>query len=73
MARRSSEYAAFLQRLRRARERAGLSQSEAARRIGKPQSFVPKCESGERRVDAVELLAFARAYGLPIGYFYRLS
>jgi len=50
---------------------AALSQTEAARRLGKPQSFVSKCESGERRVDVVELLAFARVYGVAVTFFYR--
>lgn len=67
MARRSAEYASFLKRLRGARERAGLTQAETARRLGKPQSYISKCESGERRVDVVELKAFARAYGVPVG------
>jgi hypothetical protein len=35
----------------------------------KPQSFVSKCESGERRVDFVELKEFARVYKVPISYF----
>lgn len=69
MARRSAEYGAFLRRLREARERAGLSQAETARRLGKPQSYVSKCESGERRVDVVELKAFSRVYGVPITFF----
>jgi len=66
MARRSSEYLLFLKRLRQARTDAGLSQAAAAKRLGKPQSFVSKCESGERRVDVVELKAFARIYGVPV-------
>ena len=33
------------------------------------QSFVSKCESGERRVDIVELKAFARIYGASIEFF----
>ena len=69
MARRSSEYVQFLKRLRQAREDAELSQAAAAKRLGKPQSFVSKCESGERRVDVVELKAFARIYGVPITFF----
>jgi hypothetical protein len=34
-----------------------------------PQSFVSKCESGERRVDAVELQIFAKLYGKELSYF----
>ena len=71
MARHDPAYMAFLKRLRRARTEAALSQTEAARRLGKPQSFVSKCESGERRVDVVELLAFARVYGVAVTFFYR--
>jgi len=37
--------------------------------LAKPQSYVSKCESGERRVDVVELKDFARLYGVRIGYF----
>jgi len=70
MARRTVDYSAFLKRLRRARQHAGISQEEAGRRLGKPQSYVSKCESGERRVDVVELMAFARIYGVPINFFY---
>jgi len=69
LARRSAEYGSFLRKLRDARAEAGLSQAAVARRLGKPQSFVSKCESGERRVDVVELKAFARVYSLPITYF----
>jgi hypothetical protein len=29
-----------------------------------------KSENDERRVDAVELIEFARAYGVPITFFY---
>jgi len=59
----------FIARLRQAREDAGLTQVEAARQIGRPQSFISKCESGERRVDGVELQQFARMYGKEIGFF----
>jgi transcriptional regulator with XRE-family HTH domain len=50
--------------LGKARVDAGMTQAQAATRLGKPQSLLSKCESGERRVDAVELLAFCEAYDL---------
>lgn len=55
--------------LRQAREEAGLNQVEAASLIGKPQSFISKCESGERRIDVIELKAFARLYGKDLSFF----
>lgn len=69
VARNSAEYASFRRRLRRLRIESGLSQTEVARRLDRPQSFVSKCESGERRVDMVELLAFARIYGVGVQAF----
>ena len=62
-------YDRFLVRLREARRQAGLTQAEVARRLGKHQSFLSKCESGERRVDFVELLVFAELYGVDVSYF----
>lgn len=62
-------YAAFRKRLKDARKHAGLSQTVAAAILEKPQSFLSKCESGERRVDFVELKEFARIYGVPLSYF----
>lgn len=47
----------------RERKRAGLSQAALAAKLGKPQSYVSKCEQGERRVDVVELLEIADALG----------
>lgn len=63
-------YRRFLTRLREARGQAGLTQEEAARRLGKPQSFLSKCESGERRLDFVEVLALAELYGVDIRFFF---
>jgi transcriptional regulator with XRE-family HTH domain len=63
------EYRRFLARLRAAREQAGLTQAEVAKRLRRPQSFVSKCEAGERRVDVVELAAFAGLYHRPVGFF----
>ncbi len=62
-------YRRLLERLRAARVKAGLTQVDVAKRLGKPQSFVSSCESGQRRIDVVELHEFARLYGVKTGYF----
>ena len=62
-------YRAFLQRLKQARKEAGLTQMQVARVLNRPQSFVSKFESGERRVDFVELQYLARIYKKPLAYF----
>jgi len=69
MARRSAAYKHFLTRLRQARIEAGLTQMEVAKKLRRPQSFVSKCESGERRVDVVELGEFARLYRRDLNFF----
>jgi transcriptional regulator with XRE-family HTH domain len=40
-----------------------LTQTELAARLGQPQSYVSKYESGERRLDLPELRAIASALG----------
>ncbi|MDP2896380.1 MAG: helix-turn-helix transcriptional regulator [bacterium] len=65
----SREYAVFLRELRTTRKRSGLTQVDLAARLGETQSFVSKCERGERRLDIVELRAFCRAFGLSLPAF----
>ncbi len=62
-------YAHFLVRLREAREQAGLTQDDLASRLGETQSFVSKCERGERRMDVVELREFCKAMGITLDRF----
>ncbi len=58
----SKEYREIIERLIKARKDAGLTQVEVANLLGKPQSFVSKVESRERRLDIVEIKQFARIY-----------
>lgn len=56
----------LLYQLRTARR---LSQTDIARRIKKSQSVVSKYESGERRLDVIELRAVCRAIGISLSDF----
>ena len=47
----SRRYRTILDRLRKVREEAGLTQTELARSLWRSQTWVSKCELGERRVD----------------------
>ena len=47
--------------LAKVRKDAKVTQDELAARLGKPQSFVSSYESGQRRVDVLELVAIAAA------------
>jgi transcriptional regulator with XRE-family HTH domain len=44
----------------------GLRQVDLAKRLGEPQSFVSKYESGQRRLDLVELLQVCHALGISL-------
>jgi transcriptional regulator with XRE-family HTH domain len=62
-------YQRMLARLREARETAGLRQAQVAEQLGKPQSYVSKVESGERRIDPIELAELAEIYGKSVNWF----
>ncbi len=47
--------------LRQLREDAEVRQVDLAEALGKPQSFVSKVESGERRLDLLELRTYCEA------------
>lgn len=65
-ARYRAEYAHLCQVLRTLRREAGLTQVDVAGRLDVPQSWVSKYESGERRLDIVELQYVAAALGLTV-------
>ena len=56
-------------RLRQAREYLGLSQDEVARHLKIPRTAVTGIETGQRRVEALELKKLSELYQQPIGYF----
>jgi len=65
----TKEYAYFVGRLRKARIEAKLTQAQVAKKLGRPQSHISNVESGQQRVDVVELKRFAKFYNKNINYF----
>jgi transcriptional regulator with XRE-family HTH domain len=55
--------------LKKSRLDEGLTQVELAKKLGRPQSFVSKYESGERRLDMVELREICQALKIPLPTF----
>lgn len=56
----SDEYQRVIGALKQARKERGITQAQLAEALGKPQSFIAKVESGERRLDVVEFMHLAR-------------
>ena len=65
----TARYRRLLERLREAREASGLSQTEVAKALGKPQSWVSNVEHGQRRLDVVELEMLASVYKKRMRFF----
>ncbi len=65
----SKEYAIFVERLKNARLEAGFTQIEIAKKLKRPQSHISNVESGQQRVDVIELQRFAKMYKKDISYF----
>ena len=65
----SDDYRNIIERLKEARIEAGLSQQDVADKLGKPQSYISKIESGERRLDVAEIKKFAGIYKKDVSFF----
>ena len=62
----SAEYQRLCAVLRELRREAGLTQVQLATSLDVPQSFVSKYESGERRLDVIELRHVAQVLGVSL-------
>lgn len=56
------------ERLKESREYLGLKQEEVAGYLKLPRTALSGIESGQRRVEAIELSRLARLYRQPVGY-----
>ena len=59
----------FLALVRQMRVDAGLRQADLAKKLGEPQSFVSRYESGERRLDVLELRQICTVLGVSLADF----
>jgi len=56
-------------RLLKARKQVRLKQGEVAKKLGRTQSYISKIESGQRRIDVVQLKEFAAIYKKKLNFF----
>lgn len=70
---RSSGNEALREALIAARKAAGLTQSDLAIRLKCHQSFVARIESGQRRIDVIEMIVLARAIGADVRDFLSIA
>ena len=68
----SKEHKSITEKLKMARGKSGLDQKEVAKKLGRTQSYVSKIETGQRRIDIVQLREFAKIYKKKIDYFINL-
>lgn len=64
---RSHKY--IVKQLTAARKEARLKQEDVAKKLGRTQSYISKLESGQCRIDVVQLKELAGIYKKGLGYF----
>lgn len=65
----TKEYARFIEKITQARQELGLRQIDVAKKLKRPQSYISRVESGEYRLDIMEVKRFAKLYKKDINYF----
>lgn len=65
----TKEHKDLVEKLKKARVEAGMDQEMVAKLLGKTQSYVSKIESGQRKIDIIQLKELARIYKKNITYF----
>jgi len=63
------EYVVVLTLLQELRAKSQLTQIEFAKALGQSQSFVSKCERGERRLDIIQLRTICQVLGTTLPAF----
>lgn len=68
----TEKYQTFLSLLKELRINANLTQGDVAEALDETQSFISKCERGERRIDVIELRQFCQVIGISLPEFSQL-
>ncbi|EMM98182.1 DNA-binding helix-turn-helix protein [Leptospira noguchii str. 1993005606] len=69
----SHEAKIFCKNLIAARKDARLTQLDVANRLGEPQSYISKIESGERRLDVVEFWRIFKILGKSLEFYFQFD
>ena len=64
---RTPAHAALMKTLIDQRKAQGITQQQLANALQRPQSYVAKIETGERRIDAVEIVEWAQVFEVDVG------
>lgn len=65
----SKDHKFLIVQLKKARIESRLDQKKVAELLGKTQSYISKIESGQRRVDVIQLKEFSRVYKKSLNFF----
>ncbi len=65
----TDQYRAIINKLKDARLKQGLTQLQVAKSLGVGQSFISKIESGQYRLDVLQLQEFAKLYKKRLPFF----
>lgn len=65
----NNDHKTMVKMLKQSRLEAGLDQKQVANILKKTQSYVSKIESGQRRIDVIQLKSFAKIYRKDLSYF----
>jgi transcriptional regulator with XRE-family HTH domain len=65
----SKDHKFLIEQLKKARQETGLDQKAVAKLLGKTQSYISKIESGQRKIDVIQLKEFAKVYKKNLNFF----
>lgn len=65
----TEEFQVVIAKLKEARLKQGLTQQQVAKSLGVGQSFISKIESGQYRLDIIQLQEFAKLYKKSLSSF----